>query len=829
MNFATNFAKPSSAGICGSCCFLVLLVICLQRDTWAWSWDENPQEQPAPSLEQRAIALLQEKCSNCHGSEKREGDLSVVTRADLVLGGSLGTALDTLEPQRSLLLRVIRGEVPGLEMPPKNPLTPDELEVVQKWLESGALWTDTHSHNRSSDSESHGTGSAWEDPHNPVRKRWLGERLNLWSLNPITRPNIDTPYRAPEDKGSDSKPIGEERLPRNSIDVLVDQRREELKQPIGERVDKATLIRRLYLDVTGLPPDHEAVQRFLDDPEADAYDKWVDRLLSSPSYGEHFGRLWLDVIRYSDSNGFDWDEFRPQVWQFRNYVIDAWNEDIPYDQFILEQLAGDELLTGKPQNETDLRRLIATGFLRLGPYDHAAPLFNEQERSRSEFLSDITETTGSAFLGQTLACCRCHDHKTDPWLQSDYYRLKAFFAAVEFGDQIPLELETRQNVIQLRNAKIEAEIAPLQQRIDQLAKIEKPNAEQASQIEATKKEIQQWKQQLLQPQTGFIVREEVNPIPTTFVLYQGNHLAKREQVEPGIPAMFQPQIFPVDPATSSTGRRLALAKWIASPQNPWTASVLVNRLWQFHFGEGIVRTPNDFGWSGERPESIQLLDWLAIELIRNDWSIKHIQRLILTSRTYQEATFVEGWPRKLKRLSAEQIRDSMLAVSGLLQVRRPTTPIWPPIPKDVLTTNPATLDDNETQTKGWYPSPTSEQTVRSIYLVQKRTIRIPFMETFDLPDNSVSCGCRTVSIVAPQALTLLNGNWGTDAAEALAAQIQRQYPDSPSEQIHAAYRAIFQRKPSDSEQQICVEFRKQRSIAELVRALLNTNEFAFVE
>lgn len=828
MNFAIRFAKPSVAEISRSFCFLVLLLICFQRCSWAW--DENRQQQTAPSLEQRAIALLQEKCSNCHGPEKREGDLSISTRADLVLGGSLGTALNTIEPKRSLLLRVIRGEVRGLEMPPKNPLTPDELALVQKWLENGALWTDTNSLDRSSDSEyPPGTDSAWEDTNNPVRRRWLGERLNLWSLNPITRPNINTPHRKDEDQISDPQPMAQERLPRNSIDVLVDQRREELKQPIGRRVDQASLIRRLYLDVTGLPPEPEAVQRFLDDHQPDAYEKLVDRLLSSPAYGEHFGRLWLDVIRYSDSNGFDWDEFRPQVWQFRNYVIDAWNEDIPYDQFIVEQLAGDELLPGKPQNEMDLRRLIATGFLRLGPFDHAAPLFNEQERSRSDFLSDITETTASAFLGQTLACCRCHDHKTDPWLQSDYYRLKAFFAAVEFGDQIPLEIEMRQNVIQSHNEKIEAEIAPLQERVEQLSKIEKPNAQQASQIEATQKEIQQWKAQRLQPHTGFIVREEISPIPATFVLYQGNHLAKREQVEPGIPSMFQPHYFPVDPANHSTGRRLALAKWIASPQNPWTARVIVNRLWQSHFGEGIVRTPNDFGWSGEMPESIPLLDWLASELIRNDWSIKTIQRLILTSRTYQEATFVKGWPRKLKRLSAEQLRDSMLAVSGLLQVRRPTTPIWPPIPEDVLTTNPATLDDNETKTKGWYPSTPAEQTVRTIYLVQKRTIRIPFMETFDLPDNSVSCGCRTVSIVAPQALSLLNGNWGIDAAEALAAKIQRQFPNSPSEQIQAAYLAIFQRTPSDSEHQICVKFMEQRSIAELTRALLNTNEFAFVE
>jgi hypothetical protein len=216
-------------------------------------------------------------------------------------------------------------------------------------------------------------------------------------------------------------------------------------------------------------------------------------------------------------------------------------------------------------------------------------------------------------------------------------------------------------------------------------------------------------------------------------------------------------------------------------------------------------------------------------LIRNHWSIKHVQRLIVSSRTYQEATVVGGWPRKLKRLSAEQLRDSMLTVSGLMQTRQATSPIWPPVPEDVLKANPATLDDNETRTKGWYPSASSEQTVRSVYLVQKRTIRVPFMETFDLPDNSVSCGCRTVSIVAPQALSLLNGEWGIDAAEALARKIQGEEPDSASQQIIMAYQAIFQREPSDIEQQSCVQFLEKRTLAELTRALLNTNEFAFVE
>lgn len=786
-------------------------------------------ESSEPSIEQRAIALLLEKCANCHGQEKREGEFSVISRADLVHGGTLGSALDAMKPQQSLLLKVVQNELPGLEMPPKNPLTESEIQLVKDWLQGGALWiTSSAANTADANANSTATGSAWEDANNPVRKKWFGERLNHWSLHPLSASTMN-----PENSILASKiPPSESaiyQLPQNALDVLVDQRRIELGINSVSQADKATLLRRLYLDVTGLPPTYDEVQGFLQDSDPDAYQKRVDQLLSVPAYGEHFGRLWLDVVRYSDSNGFDWDEYRPQAWRFRNYVIDAWNDDLPYDEFIIEQLAGDELLTGNPQHEQDLRRLVATGFLRLGPFDNAAPLFNEQDRSRAEFLSDITETAGSAFLGQTLACCRCHDHKTDPWLQSDYYRFKAFFAAVEFGDETPLEVEKRREEINQHNTQIETEIAPLQAEVDSLLKTEKPSKEIKDKIATLKDDIKKLNDKLLHPQRGLIVREDLNKIPATHVFYQGDHQALREVVEPGIPSMFQPNSYSVTATERTSGRRLALARWIASPENPWTARVIVNRLWLFHFGEGLVRTPNDFGWSGEAPESIALLDWLAQELIQHQWSLKHIQRLIVSSRTYQEATHRDVWPRKLKRLSAEQLRDSMLAVSGLLQTRQATSPIWPPVPEDVLKANPATLDDNETKTKGWYPSPSQEQSVRSVYLVQKRTIRVPFMETFDLPDNSVSCGCRTVSIVAPQALSMLNGDWATEAAEGLAHRVEKTLPGSTSKQIEAIFQAVFQRQPSDIEHQRCVQFLETRRLAELTRALLNTNEFAFVE
>jgi hypothetical protein len=576
--------------------------------------------------------------------------------------------------------------------------------------------------------------------------------------------------------------------------------------------------------------------QWLDTISESKYEQLVDRLISSPRYGEHIGRMWLDVVRYSDSNGFDWDEYRPKAWKYRDYVIESFNQDQPFDRFIMEQLAGDELLEGEPRSEDDLRLLIATGFLRLGPQDNAAALFNEQDRSRAEFLSDITETTGSAFLGMTLSCCRCHDHKTDPLLQSDYFRIRAFFAGVQYGDARPLETLEYKQEIDRWNEELDRKISAFQQQLKELEPKADTGSNQKDANDASKakaemisSEIKSLEGLKKQHEFGLIISEKRDSLPATFVFYQGDHRSPREEVSPGIPAVLDPKEMSVpEHQKPSSGRRTALAQWIASPQNPWTARVIVNRLWQLHFGEGLVSTPNDFGLSGQRPRHPQLLDWLAAEFIRSNWSIKHVQRLIVTSRTYREKLTAQSWPRTIRRLSAEQLRDAMLSTSGLLQHRAGGPPIWPPVPAEVLTANPATLDDNETKTKGWYPSPENKQTVRSIYLIQKRTVRIPFMDTFDLPDNTVSCGCRGVSIVAPQALTMLNGDWSLQAAYALAEKVQSTY-SSPEAVVGGLYGEVFHRSPTPSEQKSCLDFLSRRSLVELSRVLLNTNEFGFIE
>lgn len=826
-----------------------------QETSTAIARSAETEELSPIQLADRASLILKSQCLSCHGPDKAEGELRIDSRAALLQGGTLGITIDTTNPEQSLLLQVIEGKRAGLEMPPKNPLPDSEIQLLRDWITGGALWSH-ESWNRTDLSTDDGSskspqGDAWSDPQNPVRRRWNGERLQLWSLGKLVTPSIPLPAN----KSSMIKPLenndaassapelqswstaaATSATPLNAIDLFVTQYRIENHLPAPEPADTRILLRRLYFDLCGLPPTTDEMDRWLNASSDSDYEQLVNRLISSPRYGEHIGRMWLDVVRYSDSNGFDWDEYRPKAWKYRDYVIESFNQDQRFDRFIIEQLAGDELLEGEPRSEEELRLLIATGFLRLGPQDNAASLFNEQDRSRAEFLSDITETTGSAFLGMTLSCCRCHDHKTDPLLQTDYFRLRAFFAGVQYGDERPVEIAERQQEIDRWNEELDRKILELQQQLKELEQKAKAASDpkdatdtNAASAEMISNEIKSLKALQKQHEFGLIISEKRDSIPATFVFYQGDYRSPREEVLPGIPAVLDPKEMSVpEHRKSSSGRRTALAQWIASPQNPWTARVIVNRLWQLHFGEGLVSTPNDFGLSGQKPRHPQLLDWLAAEFIRSNWSIKHMQRLIVTSRTYREKLTSLSWPRAIRRLSAEQLRDAMLSVSGLLQHRAGGPPIWPPIPAEVLTANPATLDDNETKTKGWYPSPEKDQTVRSVYLIQKRTVRIPFMETFDLPDNTVSCGCRGVSIVAPQALTMLNGDWSLQAADALAQKI-RSIDSSPEAIVANLFSEVYQRSPTNSEQKSCLDFLSRRSLVELSRVLLNTNEFGFIE
>ena len=723
-------------------------------------------------------------------------------------------------------------------------------------------------------------GDAWSDPRNPITQIFGGKRLDLWSLQPVRVTAIPATDRARE-------------MLTHPVDRFLAERLRARGLHFAAPADRRTLIRRVTLDLTGLPPTPEAVEHFLRDTSPDAYEILVDRLLASPRHGEHQARLWLDVLRYSDSNGFDWDEFRPQAWRFRDYLIHSLNTDKPYPRLIQEMLAGDELLDGPPRDATEQEALLGTGYLRLGPQDNAAPLFNEQDRARSELMSDLVETTGSAFLAMTFACCRCHDHKYDPLSQEDHYRMRAFFEAVKYGDETAIddaatqqeirtvnaELEKRMEPLNTERAKIrqpvrdqivaerQAKLAPeerallegtptpppaeVQERVKALRKKLEPSEKEVVALlpvealhrnETFDREIQGLRQQIRSFTHGLLMFDAEGAPKPTHVLAGGNHQQPRQAVLPGFISALDPNPAAIAPVANkkSTGRRTALAQWIASSTNPLTARVVVNRAWQQHFGRGLVETANDFGLAGARPTHPELLDWLADDFVRHGGSLKRLHRLLVTSVAYRQssqppAARETGDPGNLllgrqnpRRLSAEQLRDTVLSTAGLLQITEGGPPVWPDLPAEVLQANPAFLDDNETRTKGWYPSPPLGQFVRSVYLVQKKTLRVPFLEVFDLPENSTSCARRTDSTVAPQALTLLNDPLITTAARALAARVGA-VARSGAPAIQEAFRLVLQRAPTGMELSDCQVLLAQRPLIDLCRALLNVNEFVYVD
>ncbi len=872
--------------------------------------------------------LLDSRCLSCHGPDKVKGGLRMDSRAALLKGGESGPALVLDKPDESLLLQAVMHSKKDLEMPPKEKLTSNDIAVLKRWIKEGAPWPKGATNGAADVLEKPGEriGDAWHDARNPIVKIFGGQRLDLWSLQPLQRvvpPTIASlegrthGYSISTKGGSirDSRSVSLQKFTRNPIDQFILAKLAEKKLQPSREADKRTLARRLYFDLLGLPPTPEAVDEFLNDGRRDAYECLVDKLLASPRYGEHQARLWMDVIRYSDSNGFDWDEFRPKAWRFRDYLIHSFNADKPFDELIREELAGDELFEGAPENQKQQDCLIATGYLRMGPQDNSAGAFNEQDRSRAELMADLTETTAGAFLGLTMSCNRCHDHKYDPLSQADHYRLRAFFEPVKFADDVPLDTAGEQESIRAHNKSIEEKLKPFQEKRDallagakkklredkvakltdseralletpkekrtndlkdQIAALEKKvepkdkevqaalTVEQKKETESLAKQIDELKKQKRAFTLGLLMVDNAERVPVTKVLFQGNHKDPRAPVQPGFISILDPNPAVIEKAinSKSTGRRLTLAKWIASTNNPLTARVFVNRAWQQHFGKGLVATPNDFGLAGARSTHPELLDWIAAEFMRSGWSIKSLHRLIVTSATYRQASAPGGrassrdpilseslerdsrgrsashvdpdnsllWRQNIRRLTAEQLRDSLLAVSGTLKLDHPGgPPIWPELPPEVLQANPAFLDDNETKTKGWYPSPKTNQNVRSVYLIQKKTVRVPFMETFDLPENSVSCARRGESIVAPQALTLLNNSLSIEAAKALAERVQREANGDLNRQIERAYRLTLQRAPTRDEVQSCAQLVQQYSLAELCRVLLNVNEFVYVD
>ncbi len=605
----------------------------------------------------------------------------------------------------------------------------------------------------------------------------------------------------------------------NEIDAFVLARLREAGLRPAPPADRATLIRRLSFDLAGLPPSPDEVETFVSDPSPQAYEALVERLLASPHYGERWARHWLDVVRYAETEGFEYDNYLPGAWRYRNYVIGSLNTDKPYDQFVREQVAGDELAPGDPMLQ------IAAGFYRLGPVRRNAGN-QEVAGSRNEVLTEMTNTIGSVFLGLTVGCARCHDHMYDAIRQKDYYRLEAFLAATHERN-IPLADAEQVAAWQSRTEAVKAEIKKLGKSLVAAS------GDTREEITARLKELDA---QLPPPlPTICTVENRAADRTVIHVLQRGNWNQPTETVGMRVLGVLLPE-GAVELPPDAPHAHARLAQWLISPEHPLTARVMVNRVWQGHFGSGIVSTPNDFGVNGDPPSHPELLDWLANRLVAGGWRLKPLHRLIVLSNTYRqsarsaEATRAAAldpnnrllWRFQRRRLAAEEIRDAMLAIAGKLNLQAGGPSVVTPVEADLV--------DLLYKPSQWSVTPDrGEHFRRSIYLFAKRNLRLPFMEVFDQPDAQTSCALRESSTHAPQALELLNGTLANELADALAERLLREAGADASRQIELAFRLVAGRRPSETEAGRALAFVRSEPLREFALAMLNLNAFLYVD
>ncbi len=653
-----------------------------------------------------------------------------------------------------------------------------------------------------------------------------------WAFRPLVRPSVPQVVNVT--------------WPRSSIDRFILARIEAAGLSPQPAADRVTLIRRLAFDLTGLPPTPREIAEFVNDQSPDAYDRLVDRLLASSDYGVRWGQHWLDLARFAETDGFEHDLVRQNAWRYRDWVIDALNQDLPLDEFIRMQLAGDELHPDDPSAS------IATGFLLCGP---DMPDINLQEERRHTFLNDMTATVSSVFLGLQLGCAQCHDHKYDPVSQFDFYRFRAFFEHDDLFKQHPVptpqqraarerfdvERAEKWNRLEASIKQLESDVLtrirrerkqpnlkiPMKQLIGLLVPAESKHHRRLA------AELAQVKRQ--SPPAlpmGRVMRERNANVKPSYLRIRGDFRRLGPRVFPAYPriaAVGSRKVPASKPDAVSSGRRTALANWLTQPDHPLTTRVLANRIWQFHFGHGLCRTPSDFGLAGESPTHPKLLDWLATELPRVGWSLKQMHRLIVTSATYRQASRLvrpsghnwtaqqaeaarRNWQRTKfddpgnellarmprRRLEGEAIRDAMLAASGGLSQRRGGQGIWPPLPKELL----VTLLKNQ-----WPVSPDPrDHRRRSLYLFVRRNFRFPILDVFDKPDSNASCPRRNQSTIAPQALMLLNSELSLSTAREFAAYIFQHADRDPRSRIKLCYLRALGRQPTDDEQELAMRF-----------------------
>jgi hypothetical protein len=960
---------------------------------------QSPEVSPEAAVlfEEDVRPILEGTCQRCHGKEAEiKGGLRLTSRANLLKGGDRGPVINTEDPASSLLLEMISYKDKDHQMPPTGKLQAWDIDALEEWVMKGTPWP----------------GSKDDPADEPLLHGLTRESPELWAFRPVQAfepPKVDDP-----------------RWARNPIDAFIYAKLRDAGLKPAPPASKEQLVRRVYYDLTGLPPTPEEARAFIEDRDPAAYGKLVDRLLDSQRYGERWGRHWLDLVRYADSNGYERDSNKPFIWRYRDYVIDALNADKPYNEFVTQQLAGDEL------DHPGAEDLIATGYYRLGLWDDepADPLL-----ARYDGLDDIVDTTGRVFLGLTMGCCRCHEHKLDPLPQSDYYRFLAFFQGIkpmertegngilrsilppdgqriydekvaqkrqeewklnseqqalveEFKaglakkmpdaiagknlktsdledlkyrfyrdtwDTLPdfdmikpedkgkLERNfittapaTRPDAVgfvyegQLRvavdgeyvftvealggvrllvngaevfaqratgmhrgegNAALQAGRVPF--RLEYFVKQGPPRlkvawaplganfreslsmetgaglddkelrkliSEHGREILGDKKSVhldeltkarEELKARVIEGQFAAVANETgPEPLPT-HILIRGNPHTEGKEVKPGFPEILRVP----EPATPSpyakgetSGRRRQLAEWITDPANPLTARVMVNRLWQHHFGRGLVESSNNFGVIGDRPTHAELLDWLATEFVRGGGRWKAMHRLMVTSNTYQmssagnDAAFAKDprntllWRFNMRRLTAEEVRDSVLFASGTLNPGMHGPGVYPKLPEEVILTS--SMNANLVGSGTWGESTPEEAARRSVYVHVKRSLLMPLLTDFDLAETDASCPVRFSTTQPTQALGMLNSEFVQDQATQLAARLRREAAD-PEAQVRRGFALVTSRPARDGEVarglQFLGEMQKEegltvaRSLDRFCLLLLNLNEFIYLD
>jgi mono/diheme cytochrome c family protein len=816
-----------------------------------------PAVLTADDLPTSAYNILQKNCVACHGAAKTSG-LDLRTKEGLTAGGDHGRVIAPFDPEESRLLKLVSHEATPSMPPGRRKLSDEDIETLRNWIEGGAPYPKIEAPQQA---ESATLAKLEERPITPEERAY-------WAFQ---KPKAVVPPHVSE----------------NPIDAFLLSAMKAKGLKPAPRADRRTLVRRAFLDLLGVPPTPDEVNAFVNDKSLDAWPKLIDKLLASPHYGERWARHWLDLVRYADSEGYEFDIDRPQAWRYRDYVVNSFNQDKPYDRFVKEQLAGDECTYTDPQEKADA--MIATGFLRLGASTGGG------ERGRQDGLDDIVSTTSMTFLGMTVGCARCHNHKFDPIPQKDYYRIQAVFFSTrptsyplvskDVIDQNRAEMNRIMGLQRpLRKAKSDIEEPFRKQLMDEaISKLpeymqvawktpadkrtdgQKLNVQQITKTltddtlsmkitdsmmaammppDVRKKyddlnnQIEALDKQRPKPyDTAMAVTDTSRTPQPSYFLHRGSADARGSLMTPGVltVASATEYTFPTPPPDAqTTWRRRGFAEWVTSPENPLAARVMVNRIWQHHFGEGIVRTPSNFGKLGGQPSHPELLDWLAIQFVEHGWSIKSMHRLMMNTEAYQMASKdvpanleIDAdnryfWRMPRERLEAEIIRDEILSAAGTLDQTLGGPGILPFIPPELV---------QASSKRTWKGKAEDDPSTfrRSLYVFSKRSIRYPLFEAYDQPNLVNSCDRRNRSTIAPQALIMMNDNFLVLQSKHFAERLRKEAGDNSSAQVERAFQLALGRAPTGYEKDQALTFIKtsRAGLEEFCQAIFNLNEFVY--